>query len=322
VPFLPPGANASSLIFVDGVVYTSTSNQCGAAPNGVWALDLTEAQPKVSAWKTEGPNIAGDGPVFGTTGTIYLALGATPAGTPPGVTPSAYANAVVALDRGTLQPRDWFSAGVQFDASPIVFRYRDKELVAATTTDGRLFLLDSASLGGPDHRTPLYVTPKYTASSTGAGLATWEDQTTRWIVAPTAGPAQSTVKFSPNGPTPNGSVVAFKLTEQGGRIMLEPGWSSRDVSAPLTPVVVNGMVFVAASGEFRGAAPNLTPAQRAQRSTSAALYVLDGTSGKELWSSGTAISSFAQGALAAGGGQVYLVTYDNHLYAFGIPMEH
>ena len=52
------------------------------------------------------------------------------------------------------------------------------------------------------------------------------------------------------------------------------------------------------------------------------LYALDGATGKELWSSGKTITSFARAGLAAGGGQVYLVTYDNTLYAFGIPLEH
>ena len=32
--------------------------------------------------------------------------------------------------------------------------------------------------------------------------------------------------------------------------------------------------------------------------------------------------SFARGGLSAGSGQVYLVTFDNTLDAFGIPMEH
>ena len=80
-------------------------------------------------------------------------------------------------------------------------------------------------------------------------------------------------------------------------------------------------MFAVSSGEYRGAAP-LTAAQRAQRSIPAVLYVLDGTTGKQLWTSGTAITSFARSGLAAAAGQVYLVTYDNHLYAFGIPMEH
>ena len=52
------------------------------------------------------------------------------------------------------------------------------------------------------------------------------------------------------------------------------------------------------------------------------LYALDAATGKTLWSSGRTITSFARGGLSAGSGQVYLVTYDNTLYTFGIPMEH
>ena len=67
---------------------------------------------------------------------------------------------------------------------------------------------------------------------------------------------------------------------------------------------------------------SLSAAQRAQRSVPAALYVLDAATGRAMWNSGTKITSFARGGLSAGGGQVYLVTYDNQLYAFGIPLEH
>jgi outer membrane protein assembly factor BamB len=86
--------------------------------------------------------------------------------------------------------------------------------------------------------------------------------------------------------------------------------------------VVNGVVFVASSGEFRGARSELTVAQRARLSTPAVLYALDGATGKELWNSGKTITSFARAGLSAGSGQVYVVTFDNTLYAFGIPMEH
>jgi outer membrane protein assembly factor BamB len=42
-----------------------------------------------------------------------------------------------------------------------------------------------------------------------------------------------------------------------------------------------------------------------------------------LWSSGTAIGSFVRGvAPSAGDGQVYVVTFDGTVYAFGIPLEH
>ena len=59
-----------------------------------------------------------------------------------------------------------------------------------------------------------------------------------------------------------------------------------------------------------------------QRSAPARFYVLDAASGKPLWTSGLSITSTARARIAAGSGQVYLVTQDNHLYAFGIPMEH
>jgi outer membrane protein assembly factor BamB len=67
----------------------------------------------------------------------------------------------------------------------------------------------------------------------------------------------------------------------------------------------------------------VTAAQRAQRSRPAVLYALDAMTGKELWSSGTAITSFVRGvAPAAGDGHVYVVAYDGTIYAFGIPIEH
>jgi outer membrane protein assembly factor BamB len=317
VPFLPPSAKPSGLIFVDGVVYTSTSDGCGAAPNAVWAVDLTTKERKIASWKTGGANVAGtSGPTLGTDGTLYVAVGRKPAST---ASEQETSDAVVALDRETLARTDWFSAdGADFNASPIVFRYKDKELIAATANDGRLYLPDSTSLGGADHKTPLYVTPKYTAAGAGAALATWEDQGTRWILAPALVAATARA----GGPGAGGQLVAFKLADQNGKLTLKSGWSSRSLASPLGPIVVNGVVFVASSGEFRGVDAQLTAAQRAQRSSPAVLYALDGATGKPLWNSGTTITSFARAGLSAGSGQVYVVTYDNTLYAFGIPMEH
>ena len=59
VPFLPPSARPSSLVFVDGLVYTTTSNGCGNAPNAVWAIDLLSTEKKVTTWETGGANVAG-----------------------------------------------------------------------------------------------------------------------------------------------------------------------------------------------------------------------------------------------------------------------
>jgi outer membrane protein assembly factor BamB len=205
----------------------------------------------------------------------------------------------------------------------MVMRHNSKDLVIATANDGRLYVLDSTSLGGADHNTPLHVTAKYTAAGATAGASTWEDQGTRWILAPAVGASAAGVKVAANGVITNGSIVAFKLVEQGGNIALEPGWASRDLTSPLAPVIVNGVVFAVSSGEHRGAAnANLTAAQRAKLSVPAVLYALDPTSGKELWSSGKTMTSFARAGLSAAAGQVYVVTFDNTLYAFGIPMEH
>ena len=55
----------------------------------------------------------------------------------------------------------------------------------------------------------------------------------------------------------------------------------------------------------------------------AVLYALDASTGKELWNSGNAMTSFVPGVPpSAGDGQVFVVTADGTLYAFGIPLEH
>jgi hypothetical protein len=313
VPFLPPGARPSSLIWVDGLVYTSTSNDCGNAPNAVWALDLLSPEKKVATWETGGANVAGTaGPTLGTSGTVYAATGAQPAPSRPwlassGPAPASHANSVVGLDRVSLAVKDWFTAdGADFNTSPIVFRFKGKDYVAVTGNDRRFYLLDGAALGGADHKTPLYVSPLAETPIGAPGLATWQDADgTRWILAPHGD-----------------GITALKVVEKDGKPAPEVAWRSRDVAAPLAPIVVNGVVFAAASGEYRGPEANLPAAERAKRSKPAVLYALDAVTGKELWSSGTAITSFARAGLAAGGGQLYLVTYDNTLYAFGIPLEH
>jgi outer membrane protein assembly factor BamB len=312
--FLPPNANANGLIVVDNIAYVVIEGNCSGVANGVWALDLNSKQ--VNSWKA---NVAGQaGPAFGGDGTIYLA---TASG---GESP----NSLVELEPGTLKLRGWYSAGNQeFSSTPTIFEYRGKTLIAAATRDGRIHLLDSASLGGADHQTALSTTAASlkTADFAPGSLASWQDRSgTRWILAPTVGAQAAELGFKPgNGATPKGAVVAWKLVEQNGAPTLQPDWISRDLSAPLAPTIINGVVFVTSSGEFRTSDSKVTAAQRAQRSSRAVLYALDGLTGKELWSSGTTITSFTRGGVLSGGvGQIYLTTYDGTIYAFGFPMEH
>ena len=39
--------------------YASSTDDCGAAPNALGAVDLTSAEKKLVSWKTGGPSIAG-----------------------------------------------------------------------------------------------------------------------------------------------------------------------------------------------------------------------------------------------------------------------
>jgi outer membrane protein assembly factor BamB len=313
VNFLSPNANANGLIVVDNVAYVVTEGNCGGVANGVWALDMASKQ--VSAWKA---NVAGQaGPAFGGDGTVYVT---TASG---GESP----NSLVALDPKTLQVKDWYTAGQEFSSSPVVFEYKGKTLIAATTKDGRVHLLDSASLGGADHRAALGATAASlkTADFTPGALASWQDPSgARWILAPTVGAQAAELGFKPgNGAVTKGAVVAWKLIEQNGAPTLQPDWVSRDLSAPLAPTIINGVVFVTSGGEFRSSDSKASASQRALRSSHAVLYALDGLTGRELWSSGTTITSFTRGgALSGGVGQIYLTTYDGTIYAFGFPMEH
>lgn len=311
--FIPPNARPTNLIWTDGVVYTTTSRGCGNAPNAVWAIDTAAESPTAIRWETGGPEIAGHaGVAFGADGTVYVALGSAVAPNfSAGYTPDrTYANSVVALDRLTLKVKDWFTADdADFNVTPTVIRHNGRDLVAVAGNDGRLYLLDGAKLGGADHRTPMHVAGAYSAPGAGGGLATFEHEGARLVLAPAVGPMR-------------GGIVAFKVVDQGTSFALEPAWRSEKVVAPLGPIVINGVVFAASSGEFRTTDAAMSADARAQKSTSAVLYALDATTGRELWSSGVTIESFARVGLAGGGGQVYVVTHDSTLYAFGIPLEH
>lgn len=303
--FLPPNSNASGLVVIDHVAYVVTSNNCGGTDNGVWALDLISKQ--VASWK--GNVVGSAGPAFGGDGTIYVAT----------VNGGDKPNSIVALESKTLKLKASFSAEAEFAATPVLFTHKGKTLLAAATKDGKIHLLDSANLSaGALASSASTLASGGKELATGA-LASWQDRDgTRWILASIIGalPAGFT------GAVRNGAVVAWKLVEQDGKPTLEPGWASRDLTSPLTPTIINNVVFVTSSGEFR-ASGKTTAAIRAARSGRAVIYALDGATGKELWNSGAKIASFAHGGAIAGGmGQIYLTTYDGTIYTFGFPMEH
>jgi hypothetical protein len=306
--FTGGAARLSGAVYIDNAVYAAVVEPCGSVASGVYAIDLTDNANAVSNWDAKGARVAGAlGPAFGADGTLYVATGAS-AGE------ATYANAVVALEARTLEPKDWFTAPAPFTSSPVVFTHGSRTLVAASNADGSVYVLDAASLGGADHKAPLAKSVQFSqAKDFAAGaVTTWEDGGTRWIAAATGGPLPGAAKFGEsNGALKSGGIVAFRLSGEGSALTLDAAWTSRDVERPGAPIVLNGVVF-AVSGGAMGSSKGKS-----------VLYAFDAADGKDLWNSGNAMSSFVPGVPpSAGDGQIYVVTADGTLYAFGIPLEH
>jgi hypothetical protein len=352
--FLPAGARVTALNVNKDVIYASTVNGCGGSPNGLYAANYTEptlpAMPggalvtppsfAVVPFLTNGSGFSGSGgTAIGATGTVY---GQVAEG--HGEVAGVYNDTVLAMEPKTLAVKDYFtpsgtvpvskkgfaSAGV----TPVVFDWKGKDLIVEGGRDGRIYVLDSSGLGGADHHTPLSVTEPVVAPDTdfsGSGLwgtfATWVDAAnggTRWLYATVRGPA--TVKGAGvNGPAPTGSIVAFKLEEVEGKPTLTPQWVSSDLISPAEPVTAAGLVYALSTGlSSRVAKKDGTPytvAEMEKMAKPAVLHVFDGATGKELFSSGTAATTFAHSGIALANGRVYFTTHDSTLFAYGVPFE-
>jgi outer membrane protein assembly factor BamB len=300
IEFLPPNSNAQGLVVIDNVAYAAT-HDCNGAPAGVWALDMASKQ--VSHWKPASGDIAGSAsPAFGPDGALYV---------------TTMAGELVALAAKSLAIQGAYAAGPAFTSSAMVFPYKERNLIAAAAKDGRIHVVDAAALA-----TPLVKTEPYSADFAPQALASWQSPAgVRWLLATASGAPAPGSGFS--GAVAHGAVAAWKIAEHKGAIALEPGWISRELVSPLPPMIVNGVVFALASGEYSSDDSSVTAERRVQRSSPAVLYALNGATGKVLWESGNAITSFVHsGGLSGGASQLYLATYDGTVYAFGFPIEH
>ena len=313
VSFVPAHSNVSALNVVNNVIYAATTNRCGGKANALYAVDLTSEDKKVSKFEVNGGEISGIGATaIGADGTVYVQISRG-----KDKQPAQYDDSLVALTpeltvKGYFKlPETPASPRQQGGITPVVFTWKDKEMVVTGASDGSVYLLDAASLGGADHKTPLARTePLTTGAKEAAGLqggfATWydADSETRWIYAPVWGPVGSTAQFSAkNGDVSNGGIVAFQLVDQNGHPTLKQAWVSRNIVAPAAPAIANGIVFVLSNG-------NAT--------SPAVLYALNGTTGKELYSSGKMATTFSHpGGVAIANGRVYFTTHDNTVYCLG-----
>ena len=268
IAFVPAGAKSIGSILIDSVLYTATTGSCGGAPNGVWAIELANDANTITKWETT-DTIPGDGPAFAADGTVYVAT----------------ANEMVALEPKTLAVKSRSAAALT--SSPAVFSVRGKNYVVAGAKNAIVSMLDDGS------KLVAISTPVSSASAGVTGVAIADESRTTWVFASVGGSS--------------GSIAAFKVIDQNDSVTLQPAWTSRELTSPTTPLIVNGVLFALSSGD--SAKP-------------AVLYALDAGTGKELWNSAGAIASAVKGIAPSGGdGQVYVVTPDGTIYCFGIPVE-
>jgi len=328
IRFLPANAKASAINVNDGVLYAATEDGCGGHPNALYALDLSNPEGDkdgtLASLETHGSGPAGlGGTAIGTDGTAYAQM---PDGA--GDLAGKYNDTVLALSKD-LKVKDYFTPPGNPSAAnpkmasggitPVVFEWNGRDVIVSGGRDGRAYLLDSKSLGGADHHTPLAQSDVVASNGFHGTFSSWEDadSNTRWIYAPV---------WEPVGNAAHGSIVAFKIEDRGGKPVLARAWVSRDMIAPGPPVTANGLVFALAGGESgREAKENGKPyslAEREKMATHATLYVLDGATGAELYNSGNMASTFSHDAgLAIANRRIYFTTHDNTVYALGFIAE-
>jgi outer membrane protein assembly factor BamB len=339
--FMPPNGKPYALNLFHNMIYTHTAQGCGGNPNMAYVYDLPTK--KVGTWGPAGGGMWGrTGPAISSNGTMYTGTGDGRWAPEEGV----YGNGIVGLkpdpETKMLQLEDYYGPSnaewlwkrdLDMQVTPVIFDYKGRELMVDAGKECRMLLMDTKSIGGDDHRTPLYRSPllcnedvNFASAGIWGSLASWEDSKgTRWVLTPFWG-AKHSQFHAPieNGKVKDGAIVAFKVEDKGGKPTLTPAWISRDMNRAEPPVIANGVVFAYGNGEnTEQAYPDVGLADTADRripaSTRAVLYALDAQTGKELWSSGDQIKSWNHwSGLSVANGRVYIATFDGYLYCFGI----
>ena len=339
--FMPPDGKPYALNLVNNVVYTHSGQGCGGNPNTAYTYDL--GTHKVGSWGPAGGGMWGrSGPAVSKSLVMYTGTGDGRWDPESGL----YGNGIIGVKQNpetkALELVDYYGPSnaewlwkrdLDMQVTPAIFEYGGKEYMIDASKECRVYLMDTESIGGDDHRTPLYRTPlicneivDFAEAGIWGSLATWADGNgTRWILAAFWGLKHS--KFHApveHGEVKKGAIAAFRMETVGGQAQLTPAWVSRDMNQAEPPLIANGMIFAYGSGENTSQAyPDVGLDFRVERrvplSTHAVLYVLDANTGEELWSSGNQIATWNHwSGIALANGKVYINTYDGTLYCFGL----
>jgi len=331
-----PYGKPYGLNLVNNVIYTTTGQGCGGVPNALYAVNLENRKltvsdpPQAGIWGTAGPAIGSDG-------TIYFATGDGQYDASTGKLSTSVEGFTFAKD--TLTLKDYYTPtnhiwltrrDLDMNATPVVFPYQVRDLIVASGKEGRYFVMDSKSMGGADHMTPVFRSElisnknvNFQTEGTWGSLSSWQSADgTRWVLGTTGG--ELNVPFPKTyGPTPNGGVIAFKLKDEQGKLQLDPTWASTNMMTAEPPVLVNGVAFVLAAGEYTAQANDTEgglygAGDRIRLSVPARLFALDATTGKELYSSGNIVTSFLhQAGPSVASDKVIFGTFDGTIYCFG-----
>lgn len=338
--FMPPNGKPYAMNLVNNVIYTHSAQGCGGNPNMAYTYDL--ATHKVGSWGPAGGGMWGrSGPAVSKNLVMYTGTGDGRWDPENGV----YGNGIIGVKQNpetkSLELADYYGPSnaewlwkrdLDMQVTPAIFDYKGREYMIDASKECRIYLMDTESIGGDDHRTPVYRTPlicneivDFAEAGIWGSLATWEDRGTRWILTPFWGPKHPRFKAPiENGEVKKGAIAAFKMETVGGKVQLTPAWISRDMNQAEPPLIANGLIYAYGSGEntaqaFPDVGLDFRPERRIPLSTHVVLYALDAQTGKELWSSGNQITTFNHwSGLALANGQIYANTYDGHVYCFGL----
>jgi len=265
---VPPYSRNFSLNLSDGRIFTSTARGCANAISEVVGISVGSPDHAISHFYLSPGKASGP---WGRGGIVRTPFGWLAQTADGAYDPAAgrWGSSIVGLNmRGILT--DSFTPANQeeidardFDlgsSSPVVFPFDDRTLVAAAAKEGVIYLLDAKNLGGKDHRTPLYTSPRYsndalTFSMNGmwSVISTYVDaQGKRWLLAPFYGPAaKSTAGMFPkvHGVPVNGELMAFTVEGTGAHPTLKPRWMSADLDLPGIAVIANNVVLIEANGD-------------------------------------------------------------------------
>lgn len=352
--FVPPFAKPWSLNLSDGFLYTTTSQGCGGDRSGIYAMEVDNPAHHATYETVVRRNgysagmWARGGSAIGSNGRLYVTTG------DGAFDPSNgdFGSTFLAASMPELNIVDYFSPLNRNEVNKrdldlpsgghLWFAYGNHHLIVGGGKESLVYLLDADSLGDKDHQTALATSPRLGNESKAleekgiwGAPALWKDAEGQpWVYVPLWGETSNSISklAGANGPTPHGSIVALKieLDPKTQAPCLKVVWISPDVNLPDAPVVANGVVFVAATGENsqqnRKFANNpdwtknlLTTEEREAGTHPQVLMALDAKTGKLLYQSGDAMKTWNHfGGLAIDDGKIYTVDHSSRLYCFGI----